>query len=75
MICYEVLSRHRSSVLHLINAIGNLYSSHSSALLIKFPVIDLSQRDLSYTVTVFNYVMRINWVADPVSPFFARVEA
>lgn len=51
----EVLSIHRSSFLHLINAIGNLYSSHSSALLINFPVIDLSRRDLSYTVTVFNY--------------------
>ncbi|KAK8564754.1 hypothetical protein V6N12_058337 [Hibiscus sabdariffa] len=42
----EALSIHRSPFLHLI---GNLYSSHSSALLINFPVIDLSQQDLAST--------------------------
>lgn len=39
----EVLSIHRSLLLHLINVIGNLYSSHSLALPMNYPVIGLSQ--------------------------------
>ena len=51
----EVLSIHRSPFPHLINVIGNLYSSRSLALPMNYRVIGLFSMGSIHTVTAFNY--------------------
>lgn len=51
----EVLSIHRSSLSHLINVFGNLYSSHFLALPKNYTVIGLFTMRAIHTVTAFNY--------------------